>query len=119
MTSTIDHLLGGKNDLTAREGSHVDAITLCYGLSQLIREPTHILLNSSSCINLMFINQSNFIIDSGVNATLHPNPVDTRRRFNVYKTSIQRWRRHIDVMQTLKRRFVSTGNCLCNIVLKH
>ena len=37
------------------------------------------------------------------------NPVDTRRRFNVYKTSIQRRRRRIDVLQTLKRRRVSTG----------
>ena len=31
-------------------------------------------------------------------------PVDTRRRFNVYKTS-----RRLDVLQTLKRRRVSTG----------
>ena len=36
-------------------------------------------------------------------------PVDTRRRFNVYKTSILRRRRRIDVLQTLKRRRVSTG----------
>ena len=36
-------------------------------------------------------------------------PVDTRRRFNVYKTSIPRRRRRIDVLQTLKRRHVSTG----------
>ena len=35
------------------------------------------------------------------------NPVDTRRRFNVYTTSIQR---RIDVIWTLKRRRVSTGN---------
>ena len=33
-------------------------------------------------------------------------PVDTRRRFNVYKTSIRRRR---DVLQTFKRRRVSTG----------
>ena len=39
-------------------------------------------------------------------------PVDTRRRFNVYKTSIRRRRRRIDVLKTLKRRRVSTGN-LC------
>ena len=36
-------------------------------------------------------------------------PVDTRRRFNVYKTSIRRRRRRIDVLQTLKQRRVSTG----------
>ena len=37
------------------------------------------------------------------------NPVDTRRRFNVYTTSIPRRRRRIDVLQTLKQRRVSTG----------
>ena len=36
-------------------------------------------------------------------------PVDTRRHFNVYKTSIRRRRRRIDVLQTLKRPHVSTG----------
>ena len=36
-------------------------------------------------------------------------PVDTRRRFNVYKTSIRRQRRRIDVWYTLKRRRVSIG----------
>ena len=36
-------------------------------------------------------------------------PVDTRRRFNVYKTSIRHRRRRIDVLQTLKRIRVSTG----------
>ena len=35
--------------------------------------------------------------------------VDTRRCFNVYKTSIRRQRRRIDVLQTLKQRRVSTG----------
>ena len=42
------------------------------------------------------------------------NPVDTRRRFNVYKTSTQRHRRLIDVLQTLKRRLC----LLANSVLK-
>ena len=36
-------------------------------------------------------------------------PVDTRRRFNVYKTSIRRRWRRIDVLQTLKRHHVPTG----------
>ena len=35
--------------------------------------------------------------------------VDTRRRFSVYKTSMRSCRRRIDVLQTLKRRRVSTG----------
>ena len=40
---------------------------------------------------------------------LSSSPVDTRRRFNVYVTYIQRRRRRIDVLYTLKRRRVSTG----------
>ena len=53
-----------KNYLTTSEGSHVNAITSSCGLSQLIREPTHTLPNLSSYIDLIFINQSNFIMDS-------------------------------------------------------
>ena len=42
-----------KKDLTTTEGNQVDAFTSSYGLSQLICEPTHILPNSSSCIDLL------------------------------------------------------------------
>ena len=62
-----------KNDLTTSEGNQVDAITSSYGFSQLIGEPTHILPNWSSCIDLIFINQNNLIMDSVVHASLHPN----------------------------------------------
>ena len=62
-----------KNDLTTSEGNQVDAITSSYDLSQLICEPTHILPNWSSCIDLIFINQNNLIMDSAVHASLHPN----------------------------------------------
>ena len=58
-----------KNDLTTSEGNQLDAITSSYGLSQLICEPTHILPNSSSCIDLTFINHTNFIMGSGVQAS--------------------------------------------------
>ena len=62
-----------KNNLTTSEGNQVDAITSSYDLSQLICEPTHILTNSSSCIDLIFINQNNFSMNSGIHASLHPN----------------------------------------------
>ena len=62
-----------KNDLTTSEGNQVDAITSSYGLSQLICEPTHILPNWSLCIDLIFINQNNFLMDSVAHASLHPN----------------------------------------------
>ena len=37
------------------------------------------------------------------------NPVDTRRHFNDYRTSMRRQRRCKDVLKMLKRRRVSTG----------
>ena len=37
------------------------------------------------------------------------NPVDTRRHFNVYRTSMRRQRRCINVLKMLKRRHVFTG----------
>ena len=37
-------------------------------------------------------------------------PVDTRRRFNVYKTPMRSPRRRIEVLQMLKRYRVSTGS---------
>ena len=61
------------NDLTASEGSHFVAITSSYGLRQLICEPKNILPSSSSYVDLIFMNQSNSIIDSGVHASLYPN----------------------------------------------
>ena len=42
-------------------------------MHQVIKEPTHILHNSSSCIDLIFASQPNLIIESGVHPSLHPN----------------------------------------------
>ena len=39
---------------------------------QLIIESTHILQQSSSCIDLTFTNQPNIVMDSGVDSSLHP-----------------------------------------------
>ena len=40
-------------------------------MKQVITEPTHILENSSGCIDLIFSNQPNLIMNSGVHPTLH------------------------------------------------
>ena len=40
-------------------------------MKQVITEPTHILESSASCIDLIFTNQSNIVMDSGVNLSLH------------------------------------------------
>ena len=62
-----------KNDCETREGNGIESLTCSYGLSQLVSDPTYILQNYSSCIDLIFTNQSKFITDSGVHPSLHPN----------------------------------------------
>ena len=59
------------HDITNNEGTQVESISSLYGFSQLISEPTHILQNSSSCINLIFTDKPNLVINSGVKPSLH------------------------------------------------
>ena len=61
-----------KNDLSTSEGTQVDSLITSYGLSQIISDPSHILLNSSSCIDVIFTNQPNLVTESGVHPFLHP-----------------------------------------------
>ena len=74
-------LLGGYNarntewwhhDITTTEGIQLEITTTLYGLQQLTDEPTHIRKNSSSCIDLIFKNQPNLIINRGTKL-LTPN----------------------------------------------
>ena len=60
------------DDITNFEGSQIDSLTTFYNLYQLISEPTHILQYSQSCIDLIFTNQPNLVIDSGVHPSLYP-----------------------------------------------
>ena len=62
-----------KNDLSTSESTQLDSLTTSYGLSQIISDPTHILPNSSSCIDFIFTNQPNLVTESGVHPYLHPN----------------------------------------------
>ena len=61
-----------KNDITTTEGKAIENISSQFGLHQMINEPTHI-LESSSCIDLIFTSQPNLITESGVHPSLHPN----------------------------------------------
>ena len=61
-----------KNDLFTSGGTQVYSLTTSYGLSQIISDPTHILPNSSSCIDLIFTNQPNLVTESGGCLSLHP-----------------------------------------------
>ena len=59
-------------DIVTTEGSKL-SLTSSNGFPQLINEPTHIQTSSSSCIDLIFTNQPNLSVNSGVHASLHPN----------------------------------------------
>ena len=61
------------HDKSSLEGDTVDNITKIYRLHQIIRELTHTLDNTSSCINLTFTCQPDLITESDVHASLHPN----------------------------------------------
>ena len=61
------------NDNTTDQGKALENVTSQFGLHQVIKEPTHILHNSSSCIDLIFGSQPNLIIESGVHPSLYPN----------------------------------------------
>ena len=62
-----------KHDKTNFEGIAIENISSQSGLYHVINEPTHILENSSSCIDLIFTSEPNLITESGVRPSLHPN----------------------------------------------
>ena len=53
------------HDITNNEGTQIESISSLYDFSQLIPETTHI-QNLSSCINLIFTDQPNLVIISGI-----------------------------------------------------
>ena len=60
-------------DAPSVEGNDIDYLTCQYGLKQLINEPTHVLVNSATCIDLIFCSQPNLVSESGVLSSLHSN----------------------------------------------
>ena len=46
-----------KNDINSYEGLKIDTITSQFGPQQIIKEPTYLTSNSSSCIDLIFTPQ--------------------------------------------------------------
>ena len=59
------------NDTTTSEGAQLHFFMIMCGLKQLTAESIHILKNSSSCIDLIFTNQLNLVMDSGMYLNLH------------------------------------------------
>ena len=62
-----------RNDTAPSEGTKMDSITNSYGFSQIISDPTHVLSNSFSCINLILKSQLKLVIESRVHPSLHTN----------------------------------------------
>ena len=60
-----------EGDRSTIEGSKIDFFTSQF--DQIIKESTHILENSSSCIDLIFTTQPNMVLESGVHHSLHQN----------------------------------------------
>ena len=61
-----------KNANTTVEGACLEALTSLHGFPQLISEPTHLLSTSSSCIDVIFTDQSNLVVDNGTHSSLNP-----------------------------------------------
>ena len=59
-------------DSTYLQGTELAELGAQYSLNQIIDRPTHILPNSATCIDLIFTNETNFVIDSGVLPSVFP-----------------------------------------------
>ena len=60
-----------KDELENEEGRIFESFTAELGLQQLVCEPIHFTGESKSCPDLIFTNQSNLFLDTGVHPTLH------------------------------------------------
>ena len=61
------------DDINTTEGTKLLSLTSCNEFQQIINEPTHIQRQRSSCIDLIFIDQSNLSVNLGIHISLHPN----------------------------------------------
>ena len=55
-------------DISTKEGIGLELVSSSHGLHQLITDPIHILPQSSSCTDLIFNDQPNLVIGSGVHS---------------------------------------------------
>ena len=60
-------------DIATLHGTQIDSLTTTHGFKHLIFDATHILPESSSCIDLIFTDQPNYVIDCGTHPSFHPN----------------------------------------------
>ena len=60
------------DDKVTTEGTNLSEVIDSYCLKHLTDEPTHMLPNSLSCIDLIITDQPNLLIDFGVHPSLYP-----------------------------------------------
>ena len=61
------------NDKCSFEGNIIENVSLQFILQKVIKEPTCILDNSSSCIDFIFTSQANLLIEKGVQPFIYSN----------------------------------------------
>ena len=61
------------NGKTTTEGTKLESLTTVHGFHQLISQPSHLMPQSSSCVDLNFTDQPSSIVDSAVHPSLHSN----------------------------------------------
>ena len=73
------------NEIITYGDSKFDGESSQFGLEQIIKEHTHIIGDFSLCIDLIFTNQPNLVLASGVHFSLHANYHDhiTFAKFNL------------------------------------
>ena len=55
------------------KGTHLETTKTIYKLQQVIYEPTNIGKNCSSCIDLIFTNEPNLLVNRETDSSLHEN----------------------------------------------
>ena len=62
-----------EDDIKNEEDKLFEPFTSDLGLHQLINEPSHFIGNSRSCIDVIFTDQPNLFLETGVHPSLHEN----------------------------------------------
>ena len=58
--------------MTTSKSTNIDSLSTSFSLTQITSDPIDILTNSSLCIDIVFSNQLNLVIESRVDPSLHP-----------------------------------------------
>ena len=56
---------------TTTEGTHLEALLSLHSFHQLISKPKHLLRHSNSCIDLIFTDQPNLVVNCGTHSSLN------------------------------------------------